>query len=68
MRFDEGNHILYEISAALAYMGEMSTSTTHWRCGLRLNRKPGKFLSSLTTGHESADFSTKIKNVSFLCL
>lgn len=30
---------LYETSAALVYMGEMSTLTTHWRRGLHLNRK-----------------------------
>ena len=30
-RFGEEIIYFYEISAALAYMGEMSTPTTHWR-------------------------------------
>lgn len=38
---------LYEISAALVYMGEMSTPTTHWRCGRHLNREAEKFLFTL---------------------
>ena len=37
---------LYEFSAALVYMGEMSTPTIHWRCGRYLNRVSEKFFSS----------------------
>ena len=52
---------LYEISAALVYMGKMSTPTTHWRCGLHLSREFDDFLSSLTSGHESAVWEKKFK-------
>ena len=52
---------LYEISSALVYMGEMSTPTTHWRCGLRLNRELEIFLSSLTTADESAVWEKKYR-------
>ena len=52
---------LYEISAALVYMGEMSTPTTHWRCDLCLNRNLGNFLSSLTTADEGAVWEKKFK-------
>ncbi len=43
---------LYEISAALVYMGEMSNPTTHWRCRCGLNRKSENFFSHLTTEDE----------------
>ena len=37
---------LYEISAALVYMGEMSPPTIHWRWNCGLNRESKNFFSS----------------------
>ena len=48
---------LYEISAALFYMGEMSTPTTHWRSIPCLAENFENFLSSLSTGHEKCVWS-----------
>ena len=61
-RFGEEIIYFYEISAALAYMGEMSPPTTHWRWEAGLNSESENFSSHFPMDMRSA-FWKKNRNL-----